>query len=89
VPGIYVRGGPSYVGRPEGWGKQQQDEYTDTRYHQPSDEYSSSWDLSGAVQDAQLLLVAGMRIANEPSLPAWKPGNEFEAARKAAVAVVH
>jgi hypothetical protein len=86
VPGIFIRGGPSYVGRPEGWGKEQVDLYTSTRYHQPSDEYSGDWDLSGAVQDAQLLVVAGMRIANDPALPQWKPGNEFEAARKAAIA---
>jgi Zn-dependent M28 family amino/carboxypeptidase len=86
VPGIFVRGGPSFVGRPEGWGKKQQDEYTALRYHQPSDEYSKDWDLSGAVEDAQLLLLAGMRIANDTALPSWNPGNEFETARKAALA---
>jgi Zn-dependent M28 family amino/carboxypeptidase len=86
VPGIFVRGGPSFVGRPEGWGKKRADEYIALRYHQPSDEYSKDWDLSGAVEDAQLLLLAGMRIANDAALPSWNPGNEFEAARKAALA---
>ena len=86
VPWIFVRGGPSFVGRPEGWGKQRMDEYIALRYHQPSDEYSKDWDYAGAVEDAQLLLVAGMRVANDPALPSWNPGNEFEAARKAALA---
>jgi Zn-dependent M28 family amino/carboxypeptidase len=86
VPGIYVHGGPSFVGRPAGWGEEREKDYIASRYHQPSDEYSRDWDLSGAVQDAQLLLVAGMRIANDAALPAWNPGNEFEAARKAAIA---
>lgn len=85
VPGIYLRGGPTYVGRPQGWGEAQSDEYEKLHYHQPSDEYSKDWDLSGAVEDAQLLLLAGMRIADEPALPAWKPGDEFEAVRKAQI----
>jgi Zn-dependent M28 family amino/carboxypeptidase len=88
VPGVYVRGGPSYVGRAEGWGQQQEEEYEAHHYHQPSDEYSKDWDFGGAVEDARLLLVVGMRIANDASLPTWKPGNEFEAARKAAIAAV-
>ena len=35
---------------------------------------------------AQLLLLAGLRIANDPKMPEWKPGDEFEAARKKALA---
>ena len=86
VPGIYMKGGPSYVGRPEGWGMEKENQYIAVRYHQPSDEYSKEWSFAGAVEDAQLLLLAGMRIANDPQLPSWNAGNEFEAARKAALA---
>jgi Zn-dependent M28 family amino/carboxypeptidase len=82
VPGIFAEGGPSFVGRPEGWGAAQVKEFETLHYHQPSDEYDGSWDLSGAVDDLQLLLVAGLRIANDPALPSWKPGDEFESARK-------
>jgi len=28
---------------------------------------------------------AGLKIADDPKLPAWTPGDEFEAARKAAL----
>ena len=84
VPGVFVRGGPSFIGRPAGWGDERQKEYRTTRYHQPSDEYSNQWDLGGAVEDAQLLLVVGMRLADAAEMPSWKPGNEFEKARKAA-----
>ncbi len=86
VPAIYAKGGPSYVGRPPEWGRQQADVYEKTHYHQPSDQYDDTWDLGGTVQDAQLYLIAGFRIANAAELPAWKPGDEFEAARKAALA---
>ena len=84
VPTVRVRGGPDYVGRPEGWGKEQSDLYVHRNYHQPSDVYPASptsWDLSGAVEDARLQLLAGLRIGNEPQLPRWKPGDEFERAR--------
>ncbi len=41
------------------------------------------WDLSGAAQDAQLLMAVGYRVANADKLPEWKPGNEFKAKRDA------
>jgi Zn-dependent M28 family amino/carboxypeptidase len=87
VPPVFVYGGPSYVGRPRGWGDERLAEYYRLRYHQPSDEYPPSpgrWDLSGAVQDAQLQLVVGLRIADAPQMPRWTPGDEFEKARPTA-----
>jgi hypothetical protein len=39
--------------------------------------------LSGAVEDAQLLLAVGDRVANAAKLPGWTPGNEFKAKRDA------
>jgi hypothetical protein len=84
IPGVYVRGGPTYVGRPPGWGDVQQKAYEMHDYHQPSDEYHGDWDLSGMVQDAQLELIVGLRIADAPAMPRWTPGDEFEAARKSA-----
>ena len=81
VPSIFVRGGPTFVGRPPGYGKEVLESYERTRYHQPSDEFDPKWDLSGAVEDAQLLLVAGLRIANADALPKWNDGDEFAKAR--------
>jgi Zn-dependent M28 family amino/carboxypeptidase len=86
VPGIFARGGPSYVGQPPGWGEARVKEYDTLHYHQPSDEYDGQWYFSGAVEDLQLLLVAGLRIADAPELPSWRAGDEFEAARTAALA---
>jgi hypothetical protein len=37
------------------------------------------------VQDAKLLFLATMAIAEADGLPTWKPGDEFEAARKQAI----
>ena len=84
VPPVAIKGGPEYAGRPKGWGAEQQVVYERKNYHQPSDEFGPDWDLSGDVQDAQLQLVVGLRLANAPHLPTWTPGDEFEAARKTA-----
>jgi Zn-dependent M28 family amino/carboxypeptidase len=87
VPGARVSGGPHHVGRSEAWGKEQREAYERHHYHQPSDAYPSSpevWDLTGAVEDAQLQLVIGLRVGNAAALPAWNRGDEFEKARVSA-----
>ena len=87
VPGARVTGGPHYTGRPDGWGKEQQEDYERHDYHQPSDAYPASpesWDLSGAVEDAQLQYLIGRRLGDAPGLPAWTKGDEFEKARLSA-----
>jgi len=84
VPVLEVRGGPTYAGKPLGWGDAQELAFERTDYHQPSDEYHGDWDLAGAVQDAQLQLLIGLRVGNAPAMPAWTPGDEFEGARKRA-----
>jgi Zn-dependent M28 family amino/carboxypeptidase len=50
-------------------------------YHQVSDEVKSDWDLTGAVQDTQLLFEVGYEVANGKSWPEWKPGSEFKRKR--------
>ncbi len=87
VPDLSLGGGPHYRGRPAAWGEQRVGEYVTRHYHQPSDEYlpwPGRFDLSGAVEDAQLMLVVALRVANAPGLPQWRKGDEFEKARLAA-----
>ena len=88
VPAIYLDSGTEYIGKSKDWGKQQVEDYEEHRYHQPSDEYDPKWTYDGMIQDAQLGFYAGLQIANDPKLPAWNPGDEFEAARKKALAEV-
>ncbi len=85
VPGVYLHSGIEVVGKPAGWGKQQLDEWVEKIYHQPSDEYSEDWNLSGALEDTRLLYEVGRRIANQADMPAWTAGDEFEAARMQAI----
>jgi Zn-dependent M28 family amino/carboxypeptidase len=86
VPAAYLDPGTDFVDRPEGWGKQQVDHYTEVNYHQPSDEYDPSWNLDGMITDAQLGYWTGLAIANADEMPNWNEGDEFEAARLEALA---
>jgi Zn-dependent M28 family amino/carboxypeptidase len=85
VPGVYLHSGINVIGKPVGWGKEQLSQWVEKIYHQPSDEYLETWDLSGAVEDTRLLFRVGLRVANQPHLPAWTVGDEFEEARKTAL----
>ena len=54
-------------------------------YHQPSDEIQPDWNFDGMVEDAQLGFYVGVNVANAAQTPTWVPGDEFDAARKAAL----
>jgi Zn-dependent M28 family amino/carboxypeptidase len=52
-------------------------EYNETCYHQPCDEYSAEWDLSGAVEDMQLLADLGWRLAEAKQMPRYNADQQF------------
>ncbi len=86
VPALFFSEGTDIIGKPAGWGKQQHDEWELKKYHQPGDKLEDSWNFDGMIQDAQLYLLTGWLIAQADALPTWKSGDEFEAARKRALA---
>ncbi|HKH44756.1 MAG TPA: M20/M25/M40 family metallo-hydrolase [Thermoanaerobaculia bacterium] len=86
VPAIYLDAGTKFRGRPEEWGKEKAEEYEAKDYHQPSDELRPDWNFDGMIEDAKLGFYAGVVLANDDKMPTWNPGDEFEAARKAAIA---
>jgi Zn-dependent M28 family amino/carboxypeptidase len=88
VPAAYVDAGTEVIGKPPGWGRARQQAWEEANYHQPTDDLTADWDLSGAVEDARLLFHVGAKVADAPLAPAWRPGDEFEAARKRALAEV-
>lgn len=85
VPSLYLGSKPKdFIGKPAGYGQQVSDEYTLHHYHQVSDEVNPQWDLSGAVEDDQLLFEVGNEVANGEQYPIWMPGSEFKDAREKA-----
>jgi Zn-dependent M28 family amino/carboxypeptidase len=85
VPCLYLSGGRDFIGRPDVWGQKQVEDWIETHYHQPSDEYNCEWDLSGCVQDLHLIYQVALRLANKEHMPCWLTGDEFEPIRLKAI----
>jgi len=81
VPALSIALGTDYVGHPAGWGLTQQQSYTANRYHKPADIYDPNWDLSGMLQQLDLMYGTGRTLADSTDWPDWKPGVAFEAER--------
>jgi len=80
LPSLYIGKGEHLFSRPE-TAPLRSDEFDSTDYHQVTDEIRPDWDLSGAVQDVQLLFEVGYQVANGDKFPEWKPRSEFKAKR--------
>jgi Zn-dependent M28 family amino/carboxypeptidase len=83
VPALYTDSGIDYIGKDAAFSKQKRDEYTARDYHKVSDQIKPDWDLAGAVDDAQLLMIIGHHISQTDTFPTWKSGSEFKAKRDA------
>ncbi len=78
IPGIMILGAPegsteSWIARLKKWEK--------TDYHQPTDVVRSDWDWSGPRTIASVMLLMGLRAANEETMPAWSPSSVFNRER--------
>ena len=82
LPSLYIGNKVHLLSRPEN-APLRVDEFDLKDYHQVTDEIHPDWDLTGAVQDVDLLLEVGYQVANGDKFPEWKPGNEFRVKRSA------
>lgn len=85
VPALSLESGHEFIGRPAGWGEQQQAEYTDKRYHQPQDELLPWFTMDGAVQQMRVILRAALAVADAPAQPSWSATSEFHSAGEARI----
>ncbi|WP_225009746.1 MULTISPECIES: M28 family metallopeptidase [Novosphingobium] len=67
-------------------GEAASEDYTVNRYHQPSDEYSDSWDMTGMAQEVELFYRLGRGLADGNDWPNWHPTDEFRAIRDKSLA---
>ena len=88
VPALFFDDGTDFIGRPPNWGREQIEQWEMKKYHQPSDRLEGSWNFDGMIEDAQLAMLSAWLVAQADAMPSWKPGDEFEAARKRALAAV-
>jgi Zn-dependent M28 family amino/carboxypeptidase len=85
VPAFSVDEGTLFADHPADWGKQQKEEYDAQRYHRPTDEYRADMDFRADARLAQFGFLLGWQALSSASVT-WKPGDEFEAARKKSMA---
>ncbi len=81
IPAFSINEGMKYKGHPEAWGLEQEHEYVEKHYHQPSDEYHPEMDFVGDSAMARFGFALGWEAASLPKLIGWQKGDEFEAAR--------
>jgi Zn-dependent M28 family amino/carboxypeptidase len=77
VPSISLKEGDDYVGHDKQWSEEQFKAYNTAHYHQPSDEMSDAWNYQGMIQEAEIALAIGRKIADAPAKPQFNPGDEF------------
>ncbi len=80
VPGLSIEDGQHYVGQAADYGKKKQEEYTQKRYHQPSDEVLPSFNYDGARQQLRVIVRTAVAVADASAQPAWNPSSEFRKA---------
>jgi Zn-dependent M28 family amino/carboxypeptidase len=85
IPGTSIQHGSEYVGRPAGWGKEQQDKYIAERYHQPGDEILPWFSYDGAMQQLRVTVRTAVLVADAPAQPTWAASSEFRQAGEARV----
>ena len=83
IPGTSIQHGSDYIGRPAGWGKEQQEKYTAERYHQPSDEVLPWFTYDGAMQQLRVTVRTATLVGDAPNQPTWAAESEFREAGQA------
>jgi Zn-dependent M28 family amino/carboxypeptidase len=56
-------------------------DYTLNDYHQPSDEYTDDWDMSGIEQTIDTIFNVSFNLSNSDDWPNWYEDNEFRSIR--------
>jgi Zn-dependent M28 family amino/carboxypeptidase len=82
IPSFSVNEGELFAGHDAAWGATQAKDYVDNHYHQPSDEFRDDWNFNGLAKITQFGFALGGEAASQPAEVQWRPGDEFEGARK-------
>lgn len=83
IPAFSIEEGRLFEGHDEAWGKAQFADFVARHYHQPSDEYHAGWDFRGNAKLARFGFVLGWLASGQSKAVEWKPGDEFDKARRA------
>jgi Zn-dependent M28 family amino/carboxypeptidase len=78
IPALMILGAPD--GPIKDWTDRLK-EWSKTHYHQPTDIVRPDWDWSGPRTIAAMMLVMGLRVANDEAMPSWLPNSVFNRER--------
>lgn len=78
IPALYAEGGSEPIDDATAKYRKRMSLIITGCYHQVCDQYRDSWDLSGIVQDTQMLFDVGVQVANAETWPKWMPESEFQ-----------
>jgi Zn-dependent M28 family amino/carboxypeptidase len=81
VPAISFEPGSDLVQGGRERGEELAKDYIKVKYHQPADEWSADWNLSGMTADLSLIYDVGRKLANSKEWPNWSKDSEFRATR--------
>jgi len=82
VPSINLQHGDAFLTPLTGPAREFFRDYTAKFYHQTTDEYHDWWDTSAMIQEAEIALAIGLKVANAPAMPRFLSSDEFAAADK-------
>jgi len=80
VPALYAEGGNEPADEETAKYRKRMNVIVTGCYHQVCDEYRDDWDLSGIVQDTQMLFDVGVNVSNAKAWPKWNESSEFQRA---------
>lgn len=78
VPAVWIDVGETLVDGPEGLGSRLREAYREHHYHRPSDELDPSWELTGTVQIAEVVLEVLEDLDRREAPLRWHEGSEFQ-----------
>ena len=81
VPSLFCKGWSESAAHGKEWTLAKVSDYWTNRYHQPDDEYHSTDNAEGLVDDTRLYFQIGLKLSNETTFPNWNSNSEFKAIR--------
>lgn len=82
VPAVSLQHGDTFIAPLGREAAEFQREYNSKYYHQATDEYKDWWDMSAMIQEAEIGLAIGVKLANAAAMPRYKDTDEFSAPDK-------
>ncbi len=77
IPAFSIDHATQFAGKPPDYYRKLWQEFNEKHYHQPSDEFHADWDFTALEQAAEFGMLLGIDIANQETLPDWRPGDQF------------